>query len=51
MLDISDVVSALYTPVDGRANPIDVTMSLAAGGAPAGRHYQGTHAGPSDQQE
>jgi glycine cleavage system aminomethyltransferase T/glycine/D-amino acid oxidase-like deaminating enzyme len=31
MLDISDVVSALYTPVDGRANPIDVTMSLAAG--------------------
>jgi len=29
--DSKDVIAAFYTPEDGRANPIDVTMSLAKG--------------------
>lgn len=29
--DLSDVKSAFYIPEDGRANPVDVTMSLAKG--------------------
>lgn len=29
--DLSDVVGAFYIPEDGRANPVDVTMSLAKG--------------------
>ncbi|MEM7732752.1 MAG: FAD-dependent oxidoreductase [Pseudomonadota bacterium] len=29
--DLSDVTSAFYIPEDGRANPVDVTMSLAKG--------------------
>ena len=29
--DLSDVLSAFYIPEDGRANPVDVTMSLAKG--------------------
>lgn len=29
--DLSDVLSAFYIPEDGRANPVDVTMSLATG--------------------
>jgi 4-methylaminobutanoate oxidase (formaldehyde-forming) len=29
--DLSDVLSAFYIPGDGRANPVDVTMSLAKG--------------------
>jgi glycine cleavage system aminomethyltransferase T/glycine/D-amino acid oxidase-like deaminating enzyme len=30
-VETSGLVSALYTPSDGRANPVDVTMSLAKG--------------------
>jgi glycine cleavage system aminomethyltransferase T/glycine/D-amino acid oxidase-like deaminating enzyme len=30
-LEVSDLVSAMYTPVDGIANPVDITMALAAG--------------------
>ncbi|MDH5187943.1 MAG: FAD-dependent oxidoreductase [Rhodospirillaceae bacterium] len=29
--DLSDVLSAFYIPKDGRANPVDITMSLAKG--------------------
>ena len=29
--DLSDVLAAFYIPKDGRANPVDVTMSLAKG--------------------
>jgi len=29
--DFSDVLAGFYTPEDGRANPVDVTMSLAKG--------------------
>ncbi len=29
--DLSDVLSAFYIPEDGRANPVDLTMSLAKG--------------------
>jgi len=29
--DLDDVIAAFYTPKDGRANPVDVTMSLARG--------------------
>lgn len=29
--DMSDVLAGFYTPEDGRANPVDVTMSLAKG--------------------
>ncbi|WP_299949794.1 FAD-dependent oxidoreductase [uncultured Ruegeria sp.] len=29
--DLSDVQAAFYTPEEGRANPVDVTMSLAKG--------------------
>lgn len=29
--DFSDVLSAFYIPKDGRANPVDITMSLAKG--------------------
>jgi 4-methylaminobutanoate oxidase (formaldehyde-forming) len=29
--DLSDVISAFYIPEDGRANPVDLTMSLAKG--------------------
>ena len=29
--DLSDVVGAFYIPEDGRANPVDLTMSLAKG--------------------
>ncbi len=29
--DLSNVLSAFYIPEDGRANPVDVTMSLAKG--------------------
>ncbi|MEL7011751.1 MAG: FAD-dependent oxidoreductase [Pseudomonadota bacterium] len=29
--DLSDVTAAFYIPEDGRANPVDVTMSLAKG--------------------
>ena len=33
-----DVLAGFYVPGDGRVNPVDATMSLAKGGAPAGRH-------------
>ena len=31
LLDTNGVLSAIWTPRDGRANPVDVTMALAAG--------------------
>ncbi len=31
LVDTTGLVSAMYTPSDGRANPVDVTMSLAKG--------------------
>ena len=31
LIDVTGLHSAVYTPHDGRANPVDVTMSLAAG--------------------
>jgi glycine cleavage system T protein len=31
LIDVTGLHSAVYTPRDGRANPVDVTMSLAAG--------------------
>ena len=31
LLDVSDIVSGLYTEVDGRANPVDITSALAIG--------------------
>lgn len=31
LIDTTGVLSANYTPTDGRANPVDVTMSLAKG--------------------
>ena len=31
LIETDGVVSAIYTPSDGRANPVDVTMSLAKG--------------------
>ena len=31
LIDTNGVISGMYTPSDGRANPVDVTMSLAKG--------------------
>ena len=31
LLDTDGIISAIWSPDDGRANPVDVTMSLAAG--------------------
>lgn len=31
LVETEGVLSAIYTPTDGRANPVDVTMALAAG--------------------
>lgn len=31
LIDTTGVLSAIYTPSDGRANPVDVTMALARG--------------------
>ena len=31
LVDTTGVLSAIWSPLDGRANPVDVTMSLAAG--------------------
>ena len=40
--DLSDVLSAFYIPDDGRANPVDVTMSLAKGARMGGaRIFEG----------
>ncbi len=35
-LHVSDLLSGIYTPDDGRANPVDITMSLAAGARQGG---------------
>ncbi len=41
--DLSDVVGAFLIPEDGRANPVDVTMSLAKGARNRGvRFFEGT---------
>ena len=37
--DLSDVLSAFYIPEDGRANPVDVTMSLAKGARMGGAKF------------
>lgn len=37
--DLSDVLSAFYIPEDGRANPVDVTMSLAKGARMGGARF------------
>ena len=40
--DLSDVTAAFYIPEDGRANPVDVTMSLAKGARNGGaRIFEG----------
>lgn len=40
--DLGDVLAAYYIPEDGRANPVDVTMSLAKGARMGGaRIYEG----------
>jgi 4-methylaminobutanoate oxidase (formaldehyde-forming) len=40
--DLSNVLSAFYIPEDGRANPVDVTMSLAKGARMGGaRIFEG----------
>ena len=36
LADVSDVLCGLYAPADGRANPVDVTMSLARGARDGG---------------
>ncbi|WP_436399016.1 GcvT family protein [Roseobacter sp. S98] len=42
--DLSDVKGAFYIPEDGRANPVDVTMSLARGAKMGGaRVFEGMH--------
>ena len=38
LFDTSDVYAGFYTAVDGRANPIDVTMALAKGARMGGAH-------------
>ncbi|MFM8517287.1 MAG: NAD(P)/FAD-dependent oxidoreductase, partial [Nevskiaceae bacterium] len=41
--DLSDVLAAFYIPEDGRANPVDVVMSLAKGARMRGaRIFEGT---------
>jgi glycine cleavage system aminomethyltransferase T/glycine/D-amino acid oxidase-like deaminating enzyme len=43
LADLSGVLAGLYTPEDGRANPVDVTMSLAKGARNGGaRIYEDT---------
>ena len=37
--DLSDVLSAFYIPKDGRANPVDLTMSLAKGARMGGAKF------------
>jgi len=37
--DLSNVLSAFYIPEDGRANPVDVTMSLAKGARMGGAQF------------
>jgi len=37
--DLSDVLAAFYIPEDGRANPVDVTMSLAKGARMGGARF------------
>jgi glycine/D-amino acid oxidase-like deaminating enzyme len=37
--DLSDVLAAFYIPEDGRANPVDVTMSLAKGARNRGARF------------
>ncbi|MEM7440095.1 MAG: FAD-dependent oxidoreductase [Pseudomonadota bacterium] len=42
--DLSDVKGAFYIPEDGRANPVDVTMSLAKGARNRGvQIFEGVH--------
>ncbi|SEL21563.1 4-methylaminobutanoate oxidase (formaldehyde-forming) [Roseovarius azorensis] len=41
--DLSDVKAAFYIPEDGRANPVDVTMSLARGARNGGARNGGAH--------
>lgn len=44
--DLSDVLAGFYIPEDGRANPVDVTMSLAKGARMGGaRIFEGVTVG------
>lgn len=36
LVEVGDLLSAVFTPVDGVANPVDVTMALAAGARQGG---------------
>ncbi len=43
LIETAGIVSGFWTPTDGRANPVDVTMALAAGARAGGaRIFEGT---------
>ncbi|PLL11264.1 oxidoreductase [Tabrizicola sp. TH137] len=43
LIETAGIVSGFYTPSDGRANPVDATMSMAAGARARGvRFFEGT---------
>ncbi|MGL6208990.1 MAG: FAD-dependent oxidoreductase, partial [Paracoccaceae bacterium] len=43
LIETAGIISGFYTPSDGRANPVDVTMSLAAGARALGvRFFEST---------
>ena len=43
LIETTGIVSGFWTPTDGRANPVDATMSLAAGARAQGvRIFEGT---------
>ena len=39
LIETAGIVSGFWTPTDGRANPVDVTMALAAGARAKGVRY------------
>ena len=39
LIETKGILSGFYTPTDGRANPVDVTMALAAGARAKGVHF------------
>lgn len=43
LIETKGILSGFYTPTDGRANPVDATMSMAAGARAMGvRFFEGT---------
>jgi 4-methylaminobutanoate oxidase (formaldehyde-forming) len=43
LIETKGIISGFWTPTDGRANPVDVTMALAAGARAKGvRFFEGT---------